>query len=145
MKFVSNCESSNLVDSKFRIILGGWNLSQSVIRKNEVIKVRKNINRANFEVLRNHFRIIITDNSIQVKNMTSNEVLFGLYDDPDIIKNDLKFLLASGGNGGKGYLQFVNFSKYLNYIKIIYAKQNISAINDYFREQYIVIQCLFHT
>ena len=91
--------------------MGGWNALKSVIRKNDVTKVSIQHSVQYYKSLRNHFRIIVNDKFIQVKNMANNEVLFGIYDDPDIVKNDLKFLLASGGWGGKGYLQFANSSK----------------------------------
>ena len=80
-----------------------------------------NHNPFDYKILRNHFRIIINDNSIEVMNVTNNEVLLGIYDDSDIIKNDIKYLLASGGWGGKGYLQVANSRKFKHYF---YAREN---------------------
>jgi len=106
MNFVGNYESSNLVTVKWIIVVGGWKGSKSVIKKiGYGIKKSKEHDVSHFEVLKNHFRIIINENSITVKNMTNNEILL-LVNDPDITKNDLKYMVASGGWGGEGLMQF---------------------------------------
>ena len=92
-------------DKKWEIVIGGWSGTQSVIRsanqepKQGLVKV--NHSKAEFEALRNNFKIMFNDGSITVIDGDTNEI-FMQYIDDAIVKSELKFLLASGGFGGSG-------------------------------------------
>ena len=92
-------------DKKWEIVIGGWSGTQSVIRSaNQSPKaghVKVNHSKAEYEALRSNFKVMFNDGSITVINGNTNEI-FMQYISDDIVKSELKFLLASGGFGGSG-------------------------------------------
>lgn len=94
-------------DKKWEIVIGGWAGLQSVIRSGNQTPysghVKINHTREEYEDLIKNFRVIVNDGSITIKNTATNTV-FMKYKSDDIVKSDLKFMLAAGGWGGNGYL-----------------------------------------
>ena len=92
-------------DKKWEIVIGGWSGTQSVIRSaNQSPKaghVKVNHSKAEYEALRSNFKVMFNDGSITIINGNTNEI-FMQYTSDDIVKSELKFLLASGGFGGSG-------------------------------------------
>jgi hypothetical protein len=92
-------------DKKWEIVIGGWSGTQSVIRSaNQSPKsghVKVNHSKAEYEALRNNIKLMFNDGSITVINGNTNEI-FMQYTSDDIVKSELRFLLASGGFGGSG-------------------------------------------
>ena len=56
-----------------------------------------------YDSFKNGFRIEVSVGYIGVRNLETNEV-FLKYESDDIVSSTLKYMLASGGFGGEGYL-----------------------------------------
>ena len=92
-------------DKKWEIVIGGWDGKKSVIRsanqspKNGLVKVDHT--REEYESLINNFKVLFADGSITIVDADTSQI-FMQYKDDNIVKSELRFLLASGGFGGSG-------------------------------------------
>ena len=92
-------------DKKWEIVLGGWKGTKSVIRnKNQSPKdglVKLDHPASVFDSLKTDgITIKVKDGSIKILDVADNVLL--KYESPDIVKDDLRFLLVSGGFAGSG-------------------------------------------
>ena len=56
--------------------------------------------------MRDNFRVTVSDGCIVIKDLDANKI-FMSYKSDDIVKNDLKFMLVTGGSGGFGHFHKV--------------------------------------
>ena len=101
-------------DAKWEIVIGGWGGTQHVIRDGNqtpghgLVK-KNNGNRTEYDQLRNNFIVQVVDGNIAVYWASESGDKMGLVldlTDTRIKKGELNTLVASGGWGGSGTLNF---------------------------------------
>jgi len=102
-------------DKKWEIVLGGWEGTRSVIRnKNQTPKdglVKVEHSESDFNTWKeNGISIMVQDGLISVavltdKNQPEYWTRLFKYEDPAIVKDELRFVLISGGFGGSGTIE----------------------------------------
>ena len=107
---ISVSKFSGHSDQKWEIVIGGWSGLQSVVRlRDDSSKVRKlteNHSKTFFNSIKGDIRVFVTDGELLVRG---NSDIFIQYRDSLIKKNELKYLLVSGGYGGHGTYKIFGF------------------------------------
>ena len=88
-------------DTKWEIVIGGWSGTKSVLRDRNggdaLLTVQHTV--AQFNQYRSDIKLYVTDGQLLI---TVNENEFMKHRDSSIKKNELRYLLVSGGWGGSG-------------------------------------------
>ena len=103
--------SSGHSDKKWEIVVGGWSGSKSVIRRDATRAhstpiLTRTHSLTDFNNIKGDIRVFVFDGELIIR---SGDEGFMQYKDSSIIKNELKYLLVSGGWGGHGTYRITGF------------------------------------
>ena len=98
-------------DKKWEVVIGGWGGRKSVIRKDAVpgswtASLSKPHSTSVFNNIKGDIRVFVYDGELIIKG---GDEIFMQYQHNSIKKNDLKYLLVSGGWGGYGTYKITGF------------------------------------
>ena len=98
-------------EKKLEIVIGGWSGEKSVIRQDaeaihSIESLTKEHSKAHFNKVKGDIRVFVFDGELIIR---SGNDIFMQYKDSSIIKNELKYLLVSGGWGGHGTYRITGF------------------------------------
>ena len=107
---ISLSKFSGHTDEKWEIVIGGWSGLQSVIRlrdaSSNVRKLTEKHSKTFFNSIKSDIRVFVTDGELLIRG---NSDIFIQYKDSLIKKNELTYLLVSGGYGGHGTYKIFGF------------------------------------
>ena len=100
-------------DKKWEIVIGGWAGTKSVIRRDATTahstpSLSKPHSTADFNKIKGDITVYVSDGELIIKG---GDEIFMQYQHSSIKKNELKYLLVSGGYGGYGTYKITGFKK----------------------------------
>ena len=108
---ISFSKFSGHSDEKWELVIGGWSGFKSVVRlrnaASNVRKLTKNHSKTLFDSIKNDIRVYVTDGELLVRG---ESYIFIQYRNSLIKKNELRYLLVSGGFGGHGTYKIFGFA-----------------------------------